>query len=142
MLERGRSESTSAKAYRLLRAAMNTAVSEDRLIRENPCRVRGFDKESSPERSVASVPQVYTLAGAVPARHRALVLFAAFTGLRWSELVALRRSDLDLDARVVRVVRKFAELQDGSRMVGPPKSGAGIRGVALPAVMIGGCGRM
>lgn len=35
LLERGRSELTSAKAYRLLRAAMNTAVSEDRLIREN-----------------------------------------------------------------------------------------------------------
>ena len=71
LLEGGRSELTSAKAYRLLRTAMNTAVSEDRLIRENPCRVRGFDKESSPERSVASVPQVYALAGAVPARDRA-----------------------------------------------------------------------
>jgi len=80
---------------------------------------------------------VYALAGAVPARHRALVLFAAFTGLRWGELVALRRSDLDLDARVVRVVRKFAELQDGSRVAGPPKSGAGVRAVALPAAVVG-----
>lgn len=65
------------------------------------------------------------------------MLFAAFTGLRWGELIALRRSDLDLDAHVVRVVRKFAELQHGSRMAGPPKSGAGVRGVALPAVLIG-----
>lgn len=137
LLERGRSEMTAAKSYRLLRAALNTAVAEDRLIRENPCRIRGFDKESSPERSVASVSQVFALAGAVPARHRGLVLFAAFTGLRWGELVALRRGDLDLDARVVRVVRKFAELQDGTRVAGPPKSAAGVRAVALPVAVVG-----
>ena len=137
LLDRGRSEMTAAKAYRLLRAVLNTAIAEDRLIRENPCRIRGFDKESSPERSVATVGQVYALAGAVPARYRALVLFAAFTGLRWGELVALRRCDLELDERVVRVVRKFAELQDGSRVAGPPKSAAGVRAVAIPAVLVG-----
>jgi hypothetical protein len=45
LLRLGRSESTAAKSYRLLRAILNTAVKEDRLIPENPCRMRGFDKE-------------------------------------------------------------------------------------------------
>jgi integrase len=40
------------------------------------------------------------------------VIFAAFTSLRWGELVALRVRDVDLDTGVVRVVRKFAELQN------------------------------
>jgi integrase len=31
-----------------------------------------------------------------------LVIFAAFTGLRWGELVALRARDVDLDTGVVR----------------------------------------
>jgi integrase len=30
------------------------------------------------------------------------VIFAAFTGLRWGELVALRARDVDLDTGVVR----------------------------------------
>ena len=36
----------------------------------------------------------------------------------------------------MRVARKFAELQDGRRVAGPPKSSAGVRTVALPAVLI------
>ena len=61
---------------------------------------------------------------------------SAFTGLRWGELVALRRSDLDLERGTVTVSRKFAELQDGRRVTGPPKSTAGVRTVALPAMIV------
>ena len=133
LLGEGRSESTAAKSYRLLRAILNTALKEDRLIRENPCRMRGFDKEPTSERPTASVDQVWRLSALMPRRFRALVLFAAFTGLRWGELVALRQRDVDLDAEVVHVVRKFAELQSGERLPGEPKSDAGFRTVALPS---------
>jgi integrase len=34
--------------------------------------------------------RVWRLAALMPRRFRALVIFAAFTGLRWGELVALR----------------------------------------------------
>jgi integrase len=127
--------STAAKAYRLLRAVLNTAVREDRLIRENPCRMRGYDKEPTSERPTASVDQVWRLSDLMPRRFRALILFAAFTGLRWGELVALRLTDLDLSNRVVHVRRKFAELQNGERVAGRPKSDAGFRTVALPPVL-------
>jgi hypothetical protein len=83
LLRRGRSETTAAKSYRLLRAILNTAVKDDRLIRENSCRMRGFDKESTSERPTASVEQVWRLSALMPLRFRALVIFAAFTGLRW-----------------------------------------------------------
>ena len=36
-------------------------------------------------------------------RFHALVLLAAFASLRWGEATALRRCDLDLNARTVRV---------------------------------------
>jgi integrase len=103
LLEAGRSATVAAKSYRLLRAVLNTAVKEDQLIAENPCRIPGYDKEVSPERPVGTIPQVIALSELVAPRFRALVLFAAFTGLRWGELVAVRRCDLDLDAGTVRV---------------------------------------
>jgi hypothetical protein len=43
LLDSGVSAVTAAKAYRLLRAILNTAV-DDGLIRSNPCRVKGADK--------------------------------------------------------------------------------------------------
>jgi integrase len=136
LLDKGRSEIVAAKAYRLLRAVLNAAVREDRLIRENPCRIPGFDKEVAVERPVGTVGQVVALAGAVDRRYRALVFVAAFTGLRWGELVALRSRDLDLDSGTVRVARKFAELQNGERVPGPPKSAAGVRTVAIPSLVV------
>ncbi len=49
---------TTAKAYRLLRAILNTAV-DDGLIRRNPCRIKAAGNEDSPERPVLTVSQVY-----------------------------------------------------------------------------------
>jgi integrase len=78
----------------------------------------------------------HVLRSADARRFRALVLFAAFTGLRWRELVALRPREVDLDAGVVHVVRKFAELQNGERLPGRPKSDAGLRTVALRSLLV------
>ena len=126
----------AAKSYRLMRAVLNTALKEDQLIAQNPCRIPGYDKETSFERPVATIRQVFALSQLIDRRYAALVLLAAFTGLRWGELVALRRSDLDLERGTVTVSRKFAELQGGRRVAGPPKSTAGVRVVALPAMLI------
>ena len=135
LLAEGRSETTAAKAYRLLRAILNTAVDDGR-VRRNPCRIKGADKEHAPERPVASVGQVYRLADAVGERFRGLVLAAAFTGLRWGELVGLRRMDLDLDREVIRVPRKLAQLNSGQLVAGPTKSVAGLRSVTIPPHLV------
>ncbi|HET9142547.1 tyrosine-type recombinase/integrase, partial [Actinophytocola sp.] len=135
LLENGRSQSTAAKAYRLLRAIMNTALDDGR-IKRNPCRIKGADQEGTAERPVATVVQVFALADEMPGRFRALVLAAAFTGLRWGELIALRRGDLDLDRRTVSVPRRLAELQSGAMVAGSTKSAAGVRTVALPELIV------
>jgi hypothetical protein len=80
---------TVAKAYRLLRAILNTAV-RDKRIKENPCQIKSADRESSPERPVLSVSELYGLADAIEPRYRALVLLATFGNLRWGELAGLR----------------------------------------------------
>ena len=66
LLRQGRSESTAAQSYRLLRAVLNTAVNDDRLLRENPCRMRGVDKEPTSERPTASVDRVWRLSALMP----------------------------------------------------------------------------
>ncbi|WP_329457902.1 tyrosine-type recombinase/integrase [Streptomyces sp. NBC_01497] len=128
--------STVAKSYALMRAVLMTAV-EDQLIRRNPCRVKGASTTQTPERPTATVQEVYAVAGAIQPRYRALVLLAAFSGLRWGELVGLRRRDLDFQAGTLRVRRNVAELHDGSRLIKEPKSAAGKRTVAIPNVITG-----
>ena len=68
----------------------------------------------------------------VPPRYRALVLLATFASLRFGELAALRRSELDLDSCTVRIVTSTAETDDGRLIDHDPKSQAGRRTVAFP----------
>ena len=121
LLDNGVSPVTVAKAYRLLRAIMYTAV-EDELIRRNPCRIKGAGSEESPERPVLTVTQVYALADTIGPRYRALILLATFASLRWSELAALTPQDIDLDACTVRVTRQINYPPGGGHSFGPPKS--------------------
>jgi integrase len=134
-LDAGVSESVTAKAYRLLRAVMNTAVDEDKIVQRNPCRVRGADRESPDERPVLSVAQVFDLAGRMPERFRVLVLLAAFGSLRWGEVTALRRCDVAEDGSWVRVSRAMVEVPGRGLIVGPPKSRAGVRTLIIPAAI-------
>jgi integrase len=112
---------------------MNTAV-RDKRIKENPCQIDGADKESSPERPVLSVAEVYQLAEAIAPHFRALVLLATFGNMRWGELAGLRRRNLDLDARTVRINETVYEL--GALVRGTPKSEASKRKIVLPDLII------
>jgi integrase len=120
LLDGGVSGTMVAKAYRLLRAVLNTAV-EDELIRRNPCRIKGAGQEVAAERPVATVEEVYALADRMPTHLRMLVLLAAFTSLRYGELVALRRDDVKMRTGTLTVRSTLVERQDGSLTFGPPK---------------------
>jgi integrase len=81
----------------------------------------------------ASVAQVAALAEAIGPRYGALVLVAAYGGLRWGELVGLRVKRVDLLHGRVTVAEQVAEV-NGQLIPGPPKTEAGRRTVTLPAV--------
>jgi integrase len=134
LLREGRSQDRTAKAYRLLRTVLNTAV-DDGKIKRNPCRIKGAGDYRAAERPTATVAQVYDLADRMPGRFRVLVLAAAFTGLRWGELIALRRCDVDLTGGVLHVRRRLAQPRRGGLQEGPPKSAAGVRSLALPEIL-------
>ena len=135
LIDGGASQASVAKAYRLLKAIMNTAV-DDGIIRRNPCRIRGASQDRSPERPVLTLREVVAVANVIDERYRSLILLAVFGSLRWGELAALRRRDIDQDAGVVKVERSLTELPGGGYQFGPPKSAAGHRGIVIPAAIM------
>jgi integrase len=136
LLHNGVSPSMAAKAYRLLRAVLMTAVNEDEMIRKNPCRIKGADQEHAAERPVLTVAQVFALADQMPARYRALVLLTTFACLRWGEATALQRRDIDVKTGTVRIRQALIERRGEGLTIGPPKSRAGIRAVSIPAAIL------
>lgn len=123
-----------AHAYSLLSSIMRTAA-EGRVILTSPCTIRGAAKPPrGPEIRPASSTEVAALADAMPDRYRAALLIAAWGGLRFGELTALRRRDVDLDPLRVHVRRAVVRV-GGAVTYGPPKSRAGVRVVALPPAL-------
>ena len=122
----------AAKAYRLLRVILNTAV-EDERITQNPCKLRGAGVERSPERPFVDADLVLALAAAIDERYSCLVLLAGFGGLRLGELLALRRHHIDTERHTVTVTVQTVELKNGERLTTAPKTDAGRRVVHLPA---------
>jgi integrase len=120
-----------AIAYRLLRSILNVAVG-DGAISANPCRIRAA---ASPKPTTAArvltAPEVRAIADTVPPRYQALVLVLGFGGLRFGEATALRRRDVQDEGGSLRVERS-ARYVDKEWLVGPPKTDAGRRTVALP----------
>lgn len=130
------SDTTAAKAYRLLRQIMQAAV-DDRLIRENPCRLKGAATEHSRERQIPTLEEVARLADAISPRFRAMVLLAGFAGLRKGECFGLVRRNLDLDGDppTVTVERSIVQTNTQGMIVQAPKTDAGVRTLALPELL-------
>jgi integrase len=78
--------------------------------------------------------EVASLATCIDARYRALLLVAAYTGLRAGELMALRRTNVDLLHRTITVVEQVQAIKGGHE-VSTPKTSAGRRAVAMPRLV-------
>ncbi|WP_033284764.1 tyrosine-type recombinase/integrase [Streptomyces sp. NRRL F-525] len=126
-----KAKTTTAKAYRLLKSIMETAVDDD-LIKRNPCRIKGAGKEKAAERRIATVAQVDALADQLGPRWRLMVYLGAYGPLRPEELAGLRRRDVDVVALKITVRVAEPERTNGRRAPGDTKSEAGTRTVVLP----------
>jgi integrase len=136
LLDVGVGAVTVAKAYRLLKAAMNTAHLEDGLIKSNPCVIKGASAEKSPERPIATIKEALKAADAIQPRYRLMVLLATFASLRFAEMVGLQRQDLDLVNGVVHVRRQAIQTNKQQIISTDPKSAAGKRRVIVPPFMV------
>lgn len=104
-----------AKAYRLLHAALADAVAAE-LIPRNPAVSRSAGVERSPERPLLEPAQIEAIADEIVPWWRGTVLVAAWCALRFGEVAAMRRRDVDLlhatltipKAKTMAGVRKVA----------------------------------
>jgi integrase len=77
--------------------------------------------------------QAMRLAEAHNERFRALIYLAVDSGMRWGELVSLRRGRVDLVRGKVRVTEQLTQLEDRSWIRQPPKTTAGVRSITTSA---------
>jgi integrase len=126
---------TAAKCYRLLRTILATAV-EDGKLSVNPCTIKRAGLERSPERRIPTLEQVDVLAAQLPERYRALIYTATYAGLRFGECSALTRERVDLVHRTIAVTEQAQRVRGQGRIIGPPKSDAGTRVIAIPGALV------
>jgi integrase len=118
-----------ARSYSLLRTILGEAV-RDGALTANPCIIRGAATVDHAEKRPLTIREVRRVAARMPHRYRLLVLLAAASGLRYGELVALRREDINLATMTVSVTKAVRKGREGL-----PKSAAGVRIVHLPALL-------
>lgn len=113
---------------------MNQAVA-DGLIPRNPCFGVALPQDKVEREPVFLDPfQIARLADTVPTRYKALIFTAAYTGMRWGELAALRVSNLDLERGVIVISEAASEvsgvIQDGRTKTGKTRT------VSLPKFLV------
>ncbi len=92
----------------------------------------------SSEIDVLSASEVRTLVRETSTeQYKALILTAAFTGLRMGELLALRWGEVDFAAETIRVVRSFTIGGESSPKSGKPRSVPMVREVASALASLG-----
>lgn len=127
-------ETIRSQAYSLLRTILGTAASArpKPLIPYNPAHIRGAGNVKPVHRTQpATLAELETIVDELPDRYKLMALLAAWCAMRFGELAELRRKDIDLQNNRVKITRGVVRVE-GKFIVGPPKSDAGVRDVAIP----------
>jgi integrase len=132
-LEAGIAASSVHRHYRTLRRVLQVAVDKQRIL-ANPCdRV---EPPRVPKREMVFLDweQAVALAEAHSERFQALIYLAVDSGMRWSELIGLRRAKLDLRLHKVRVTEQLIRLVGGEWVRKEPKTPASVRSITISSV--------
>ncbi len=121
--------------YRYVVAIFRAAV-RDRVIASSPAV--GIRLPKSEPRRVEPLPveTVQALIESIPDRYRALVVFAAGTGMRQGECFGLTVDRVNFLRRQVTVDRQLVLGAKTGPTFGPPKTAASYRTIPLPAVVV------
>lgn len=120
---------TARKKFQILRHFLQWAVETSEVLRSNPALVKLPPKPQHEDRPVdrISTEAVLSIIAHASPHYRLAIKFAAFTGLRAGEQLALSWDDVDLEAGLVRVTRA---VKKGGE-IGEPKTRNARRTVPL-----------
>ena len=116
---KGKSATTVKRAHGILNAILNRAALDKR-IPANPASGIGLPRKTPKARAYLTHKQV-TLLAKESKDHETLVLFLAYTGLRWGEATGLTVANLDF-IRKRAAVESNAVMVNGHVKVGTPKT--------------------
>jgi integrase len=126
----GLAPATATRCLRILGSCLQTAA-DDGLIPANPARGTKPPRTVRTEQRYLNPEEVGRLVSFMDPRYRALVLVAAWCGLRIGELTGLKVKHVNPLLRRISIVAQIVEV--GGRLIeGEPKSRAGIRVVSVP----------
>lgn len=133
LLESGRSPATVQRARATLRRALHDAQ-RDGLVNRNAAALARPPRVERREMRALTPDEVRRLLQATA--DLPIVALAVTTGLRLGELLGLRWSDIDLDARTLVVRRALARTHSGGYALAEPKTARSRRTVVLGAVAL------
>lgn len=124
---------TVGHAHRVLHRALEQAAAVELVSRNVASAVSppAVEEQEMEALTAAQVAEVLTKLRGVASYP--LIVLALATGMRRGELLALRWSDLDLDAGKLRVERSLEQTKTGGLRFKPPKTKHGRRTITLPA---------
>ena len=125
---------TVSRAYGVVRAMFTYAVQSDMLVR-SPCRGIKLPRIEPRSRQLLTTEDVAALAIATTEDYRPMIWLGSIVGLRFSEIAGLRVGRIDFLRRSLSVVETVTKDGRGGVVLGPPKSTASRRTVALPLAL-------
>jgi integrase len=135
LLKQGLSPGTIAHVHRVVRKAMAVAV-EWNLLSRNPAAIAKPPRGQTHEIEVITVEQAQKILRCLRGRSLyPIIALALATGMRRGELLALRWSDVDLDAGRIQVERSLEQTKAGLR-IKEPKTKHGRRGIKVPPSVV------
>jgi integrase len=133
MMAAGLAASSVHRHYRTLRRMLQVAVEKERLL-SNPCDRVEPPRVLNREMVFLTWEEAVALAEAHGERYRAFIYLAVDSGMRWSELVGLRRARVDLHNRKVRATEQLVRLGTGDWLRKEPKTRSSIRSITISPV--------
>ena len=107
----------------------------DGLLASNPCQIaRAMNTPAKRQAAILTIDELSRVADAIqPPQLRAMILVSAWCGLRWGELIELRRKDIDAICEVITVSRAVTHRGRGC-VISTPKSGKGRSSIVPPHI--------
>lgn len=131
---------TKEYCYIIINAILNQALRED-LIDKNPCINVKKPKSKPKEASIITNEEFNLLLNSAKNTQFEIILRLAFdTGMRRSEICALRWEDIDFNKNIIHVrhaikIDRYAPTIETRFSIGEPKTDYGIRDIALTGIL-------
>lgn len=116
-------------------SALLTAAADEGIVDQNPAKnIRGIyaNPNPKPRAKAVTASQLRRIIETADESLRAAYALAGWGALRYGEIAALQRQDIDLKNGTVTINKSVAREPGGALTVKPPKSAAGNRVITLP----------